>query len=86
MHIIVADGLKAYGYDDLAAAVSRDFLGLIVDQYRLTGRLWEKYNVVSGGIEIPVERYPTPPHHGWTSAAVAVLGEYAFAEAPTHDR
>jgi alpha,alpha-trehalase len=86
MHIIVSDGLVAYGFHDQARRVAQGFLDLMIKVYAKTGKLWEKYNVVTGGIELPVERYPTPPHRGWTSAAVAVLGKWVYgsaAAAPT---
>ena len=80
LHIIVADGLWAYGFRDEASRVAKTFLRGIVTEFARTGKLWEKYNVVTGTHEVPLERYPTPPHHGWTSAAVAVLGNYLYAK------
>ena len=50
----------------------------MMTEFARTGKLWEKYNVVTGTHEVPLERYPTPAHHGWTSAAVAVLGDYLY--------
>jgi alpha,alpha-trehalase len=81
MHIVVVDGLWAYGYQDEARRVAATFLQTVLAEHERTGKLWEKYNAVTGGHDIPLERYPTPPHHGWTSAAVAVLGDYLYGTA-----
>jgi alpha,alpha-trehalase len=83
MHIVVTDGLSAYGYQEDARRIAGAFLNLMLGEYAKTGKLWEKYNVVTGGTEVPLERYPTPPHHGWSSAAVAVLGERVYGAAAT---
>ncbi len=79
LQIIAVEGLDRYGYREEAARVSRRFTRLMLEQYRRTSKLWEKYNVVTGGLTFPVERYPSVPFHGWSSAAVVVLGRRAFA-------
>jgi alpha,alpha-trehalase len=78
MQMIVIDALNKYGYINEAQRIARNYLNLMLQQYRLTGKLWEKYNVVEGNLTFPKERYSVPPFHGWTSAAVIVLGEYLF--------
>jgi alpha,alpha-trehalase len=78
--MIVIDALNKYGYINEAQRIARNYLNLMLQQYRLTGKLWEKYNVVEGNLTFPKERYSVPPFHGWTSAAVVVLGEYLFGD------
>ncbi len=78
LQMIAAEGLARYGYLDEAKRISRRFVGLMLAQYEETGKLWEKYNVVTGGLEFPLERYPSVPFHGWSSAAAVVLGRRAF--------
>lgn len=78
MQMMVVDSLLRYGYADEAKRIARNYLQLILEQYRLTGKLWEKYNVVDGNLEFPKERYTVPPFHGWTSAAVVVFGDLLF--------
>lgn len=73
-HLLLVEGLDAYGYREEAALVASRLLLTILKQYEKTGKLWEKYHAGDGGTEIPVERYPTAPMQGWTAAAVAVLG------------
>lgn len=79
LQMIAAEGLSRYGYSGEAARISRKFVRLMLEQYRRTGKLWEKYNVVTGGLTFPVERYQSVPFHGWSSAAAVVLGRRAFA-------
>jgi alpha,alpha-trehalase len=73
-HLIVVDGLWAYGYESEAQRVAERFLGLMLEQHRLTGRLWEKYNVADGTLELPNSRCGNIPMRGWTAAAVVLLG------------
>ncbi len=79
LQMVAVEGLDRYGFREAAGRVSRRFVGLMLAQYAETGKLWEKYNVVTGGLEFPLERYPTVPFHGWSSAAAVVLGRRAFA-------
>ena len=79
LHLIVIEGLARYSYEKEAERISRKFVGLMLQQYKKTGKVWEKYNVVMGGLEFPNERYPSVPFHGWSSAAAVVLGRRVFA-------
>ena len=63
---IAVAGLRRYGHDELAGTIARRWLTMVSDVYRSTGRLLEKYNVVTltsgGGGE-----YPTQDGFGWTN-------------------
>lgn len=83
MHLIVLEGLWAYGYRREASRVAGTFLTGMLGTYQKTGQLWEKYNVLTGGPEVPQERYPTPPLRGWSSAAALLLGRYSFPDHPS---
>ncbi len=72
--IMVAEALARYGELGAARAFARDFLALQMRLHAETGKLWEKYNVVEGSLRFGVERYETPPLHGWSSASVVLLG------------
>jgi alpha,alpha-trehalase len=72
--VMAVDALAAYGFHEEARAVGEDYLGVVIRQYRRTGRLWEKYVVAGGSAEEAVERYENAAFHGWTSASVAVIG------------
>lgn len=78
LQLIVVEGLDRYDYAEEAARISRRFINLLLKQFDSTGQLWEKYNVVTGGLEFPLERYPAVPFHGWSSASAVVLGRRAF--------
>lgn len=78
LQMIAVEGLERYGYSQEAKRTAQRFLALMLSQYAQTGKLWEKYNVVTGGLEFPLERYPSVPFHGWSSAAVVVLGRRVF--------
>ena len=77
-HLVVVEGLDACGFAEDARRIAEKFLRLQVETYERTGQLWEKYNVVDGSLDFPLERYLVPPMHGWSSASVAVLGRRAF--------
>lgn len=78
LQIVAVEGLDRYGFREEAGRVSRRFVGMMLAQYAETGKLWEKYNVVTGETEF-FERYPNQALHGWSSAAAVVLGRRAFA-------
>ncbi|MCC5835198.1 MAG: hypothetical protein JJU20_10725 [Opitutales bacterium] len=78
MQMIIVEALKRYGYTNEAERIAEKFLRLMLRIYEETGELWEKYNVVDGSLELPIERYKTQPFHGWSSAAIADLGRTLF--------
>lgn len=80
MQSTTVEGLDLYGYHDDARRIATRFLAALVDQYRRTGKLWEKYNVVDGGIELPNSRYGNSPLVSWTSAAAVILGRRIFLD------
>jgi alpha,alpha-trehalase len=73
-HLICVEGLDAYGYSTEAQRIAAKFLSMLLDRYRETGRLWEKYNVVDGTVVLPNARCGNIWMHGWTAAAAALLG------------
>jgi alpha,alpha-trehalase len=79
--VIAVEGLDAYGYNNDARRIATKFLRLLMNQHRLTGHLWEKYDVVNGSVELPNSRYGNLWMRGWTAAAVALLGRRLFRQA-----
>ena len=79
LQIIVVEGLVRYGYTREAERIARRFVGMMLAQYAETGKLWEVYNAITGKTDVPVERYPPYAMHGWSSAAVVVLGRTVFS-------
>jgi hypothetical protein len=43
-----------------------------------TGKLWEKYSVIEGNLNLPMERYPAVPLHGWSFTSIVHLGRKLF--------
>jgi alpha,alpha-trehalase len=78
--LMIVDGLDTYGYVDVARRICARFLSLVMDQYRKTGELWEKYNVVDGTLVLPNSRYGNVPYHSFTAAAVVLLGRRLFED------
>jgi alpha,alpha-trehalase len=78
IHMIIVEALDRYGYTGEARRIAGKYLSVMMRTYSHTGKLWEKYNVVEGNLSFPKERYRVPPMHGWSSAAVVVLGDYLF--------
>lgn len=76
--IIVALALRRYGFQDEMRKISRRYIRNVVETWELTGRLWEKYNAVTGGNGVPFDRYPCQPLHGWSSASAVIVGRVAF--------
>ena len=69
---VAVQGLRSYGHDRLAEAVARRWLGTIATVYAGTGKLLEKYDVVTprpgGGGE-----YPLQDGFGWTNGVTIAL-------------
>ncbi|NOK60244.1 MAG: hypothetical protein GFH27_549281n363 [Chloroflexi bacterium AL-W] len=78
-HIFVVEALERYGFMTETRKVAAPFLGLMTRLFQETGSLWEKYNVVEGSLSFPLERYNVPPLHGWSSAAIVLLGRQLFS-------
>ncbi len=78
--IVVVDALENYGYADEAKRLALKYLKLQLDIHDQTGKLWERYNVVDGSVNLPRERYPVVPLHGWSLASVVYLGRKVFDE------
>ncbi len=66
LQYIVAVGLKKYGYGEAALRIAEKFIDVVDDNFKRTGNLWEKYNVVTGRVSVTRE-YATPPMMGWTA-------------------
>ena len=74
LHYIVIQGLLRYGYTEDARRIAEKYVTTVARNFEKTGNLWEKYNVVTGGISATLE-YDTPPMMGWSA------GVYLFCEA-----
>ncbi len=55
LEMIAVEGLRGYGYQADANRISREFLSLVADQYRTTGEIVEKYDVVRRSLQVSSE-------------------------------
>ena len=74
---IAAQGLRSYGYQDIADRVSREFLSLALREFRDTGTLVEKYDVARPGTDVSrALRFGYRSNEagfGWTNAVFTAL-------------
>ena len=86
LQMIAVDGLRRYGYNKEADRISREFLTLVLAEFRRTGTIVEKYNVVDRsanlGAEIQFGYHSNQIGFGWTNAAFTHL----LDELPTSER
>lgn len=77
---IVMQALDRYGYKEDALRVAQKYVALVDDNFQKTENLWEKYNVVTGGIDVTdegSERHSIlPPMLGWTAGAYLEALQY----------
>jgi alpha,alpha-trehalase len=71
------EGMRRYGYTEDAARIAAEFLSLIGDEYRRTGRIVEKYDVERRssqlGGEIQFGYRSNEAGFGWTNAVFTSL-------------
>ena len=60
-------GLKNYNFDELATTLKERWLQTIENEYRESGKLLEKYNVIFPEIPGGGGEYPTQDGFGWTN-------------------
>jgi len=65
-------GSRRYGFDEDAERIAAKYVATVERNFAATGQLWEKYNAVTGGIDVGDE-YAMPPMMGWTA------GTYIYA-------
>lgn len=63
---MVIKGLLNYGYKKDAHRIAKKYAELVEKNYEKTGNLWEKYDVVTGGVSTATE-YETPTMMGWSA-------------------
>ena len=77
LELLAVEGLRRYGYNRDADRISEKFLSLVLDQYRKTGAIVEKYDVVRRTSQLSGEiRFGYRSNEagfGWTNAAFTAL-------------
>ncbi|MFZ1907138.1 MAG: trehalase family glycosidase, partial [Steroidobacteraceae bacterium] len=70
---IAVDGLRRYRQDALAATIACRWLVNVRQVYRASGKLVEKYNVITTGRAGGGGEYPTQDGFGWTNGVTRRL-------------
>lgn len=77
LELIAVEGLRRYGYRKEADRISENFLSMVAQQYRTSGQILEKYDVVRRSAELNREvrfGYRTnEAGFGWTNAVFTTL-------------
>jgi alpha,alpha-trehalase len=72
-------GLRRYGYHAEARRLAEKYVLTCARNLATSGQLWEKYNALSGGIDV-ADEYKMPPMMGWTAGIFLLAAE--ILEAP----
>ena len=72
LQYITIKALKNYGYNDIAKIIAQKYTSLVENVFEKTGRLWEKYNVALGNINVNDE-YKMPSMLGWSAGVYLAL-------------
>jgi alpha,alpha-trehalase len=70
---ITIQGLRNYGYDDLANEIKNRWVDLNTKIYKSTGKMLEKYNVVDIDLATGGGEYPVQDGFGWTNGVLLRL-------------
>ncbi len=67
-------GLRRYGYHAEARRLAGKYVLTCARNLAATGQLWEKYNALTGGIDV-ADEYKMPPMLGWTAGICLLAAE-----------
>ncbi len=67
-------GLQRYGYRAEARRLAEKYVMTCARNLDATGQLWEKYNALTGGIDV-ADEYKMPPMMGWTAGVFLLAAE-----------
>jgi len=70
---VTIEGVRRYGRSDLADKAASQWLALLQRTYRETGRMMEKYDVVTANKKAGGGEYPTQDGFGWTNGVALAL-------------
>lgn len=78
---LIIRGLAKYGYLEEAKRIAKKYSRLVEKNYQENHNLWEKYNVVTGSIDVADEsserHAELPPMLGWSAAVYLEAKKYA---------
>lgn len=68
LYDVILQGLTKYGFISKAKEIANKYVNLVENNFEKTGNLWEKYNVVTGGVDVREEGSgEMPAMIGWTA-------------------
>lgn len=70
---VTIQGLRNYGFDDLANEIKNRWVSLNTKIYKSTGKMLEKYNVVDIDLATGGGEYPVQDGFGWTNGVLLKL-------------
>lgn len=76
-NVLAVKGLDRYGYKADAKRIAEKYVKSIDSIYERTGNIWEKYNGITGTIDVKSE-YEMPPFMGWTAGAFMFSSDYLY--------
>ena len=78
LHFIAIKGLANYGFISDAKRIAQKYRNNVKNNFIVTGNLWEKYNVVTGNMDVKDE-YKMPTLMGWTAGVYVFSDEFLNA-------
>jgi alpha,alpha-trehalase len=75
LQCLAIQALDRYGFKDDARRIAEKYVRTVIRNYDKTGDLWEKYNAVTGTIEVKDE-YQMPRMMGWTAGVFVFVADY----------
>ena len=66
--------MKELGLDEDALRIAEKYRNVLQRNFETTGKLWEKYNAITGEIAVTSE-YETMPMMGWTAGVYRYFTE-----------
>lgn len=75
LQIVAIDAMDRCGFYKQAERLAEKYVDTVLHCYETSGNIWEKYNVVTGTIEVKDE-YKMPAMMGWSAAAFVVAARY----------
>lgn len=77
MQAVAIMGLTRYGYHTEAKRLAAKYINTCARNFETTGQLWEKYNGITGELDV-ADEYKMPPFLGWTAGTFLYAHEVAF--------
>lgn len=81
LQCVAIQALDRYGFKDDAGRIAEKYVRTVIANFEKTGDLWEKYNVVTGTIDV-ADEYKMPSMIGWTAGAFVFASEYLENTSP----